>query len=160
MNAATLLLTPQEVRDALSIPVLVERGQYKRPPQNVGNIVRTAAADSAFEHFNGHLLLDDEEKPFAVSIMALVFDAAGKAEHTFQQVATAAHLRTQLDGCNVAVETATAPSGLVSYWGFVQRSNALVIVTLDTINPRVLSIADLRSLVTATARHLTESEES
>jgi hypothetical protein len=90
--------------------------------------------------------------------MALVFDAPEKAAHTFAQVARAAHLSTDVDGSHVAVETVTGPTGLVSYWGFLHRRQAIVIVTLDTVDPQHVSIADLRSLVSQIAVRLQRAD--
>ncbi len=158
MKAESLLLTPREVAAALGERAEILSTGTRAPEKSIGDVIRAAASDSAYRHFRGVLNVGQIERPLAAGIMALVFDAEAKAERTFAQVAQAAHLRTELDGCHVAVETVTAPSGLVSYWGFVQRGVALVIVTIDTLDPQQVSVADLRSLVAATAARLDLSE--
>ena len=120
----------------------------------MGEVLRSAAADSAFAQFAGRVQLDERELPMAVGMMALIFDSRAKAEQTFARVAEAAHMRTQMDGASVAVETVTAANGMVSYWGYVQRDDAIVILTLDTLDPHHLSVADLRSLVEVAADRL------
>jgi hypothetical protein len=157
MKADSLLLTPGEVAAALGSRAEIQSTGTQAPGQSIGDVVRAAASDSAYRHFRGVLTVGENERPLAAGIMALVFDAESKAERTFTQVAQAAHLRTELEGCNVAVETVTASSGLVSYWGFVQRGVALVIVTIDTLDPQQVSVADLRSLVAATAVRLDQA---
>jgi hypothetical protein len=112
------------------------------------------AVDSAYRRFTGDVTSNGATRRLAVSVMALLFDSPEKVRHTYQQVADAAHLRTQIQGADVAVETVTAPSGLVSYWGYVFRDSVIVIVTLDTLDPQQVSIADLRSLMTVAARKL------
>ena len=116
--------------------------------------MRAAAVDTAFRRYVGTLNADDATLPVAVSAMALVFGSVDRADHIFAQVAEAAHLRADVDGCTVAVETATGPSGLVSYWGFLHRGDAIVVVTLDSLDPQRLSVADLRSLVRVVAVRL------
>jgi hypothetical protein len=86
--------------------------------------------------------------------MALIFDSKATATHTFDQVAAVAHLRAQLNGSDVAVETVTAPGGLISYWGFVHKDEAIVVLTLDTLDPQRVSVSDLRTLASATAKRL------
>lgn len=158
MKAEALLLTPREIAAALGARTEIQSTGTQAPGQSIGEVIRAAASDSAYRHYRGVLTVGESERPLAAGIMALVFDVEAKAERTFAQVAQAAHLRTELEGCNVAVETVTAPSGLVSYWGFVQRGAALVIVTIDTLDPQHVSVADLRSLVAATAARLQQSE--
>lgn len=160
MKADALLLTVEEVAAALGPHAEVQVTGTQASAQSIGDVVRAAARDSAYRHFRGVLTVGDSQRPLAAGIMALVFDVQPKAKRTFAQVAQAAHLRTELDGCNVAVETVTAPSGLVSYWGFVQRGVALVILTIDTLDPQHVSVADLRSLVAATASRLVRSERT
>lgn len=160
IKAETLLLSASDVAGALGPRAQVAIAQAQSPAQSIGDVLRAAATDSAFRNFRGSLTADGVDHPLAAGILALVFDVPAKADRTFGQVAKAAHLRTQLEGANVAVETVTAPSGLVSYWGYVQRGAALVIVTLDTLDPQYVSIADLRSLVAATADRLAASSQA
>ncbi len=154
LKAESLLLTGQEVRAALGSHVRLDGPKHGASSPAAGDLIKGAAADSAFRQFSGSVEAGDSLRPVSVSTMALVFDSRAKAAHTFGQVAAAAHLRAQLDGSDVAVETVTAPSGLVSYWGFVHKEEAIVVLTLDTLDPQRLSIGDLRSLATATARRL------
>lgn len=160
MRADALLLTPREVAVALGSRAEIQSTGTQAPEQSIGQVIRAAASDSAYRHFRGVLTVGESERPLAAGIMALVFDAEAKAARTFAHVAEAAHLRTELEGCKVAVETVTAPSGLVSYWGYVQRGVALVIVTIDTLDPQQVSVADLRSLVAATAARLDRPEST
>ena len=101
----------------------------------------------------------ESDRPIAVGALALVFDSDVKAERTFAQVADAAHVRAQVDGCAVAVETVTGAGGLVSYWGFLHRDAAIVVLTLDTVDPQYVSVADLRALVSVTAERLEAAAE-
>jgi hypothetical protein len=117
-------------------------------------VIQAAAKDSAFRRFTGEVALPDGERPVTVSAMALIFDSAALAARTFDRVAEAAHLRAKLDGCDVAVETVTSTGGLVSYWGYVHRDAALVVLTLDTLDPQHISVADLRSLTRVAADRL------
>lgn len=151
--ASRLLLTAGEVRAALGLQARVEVGAGASPPAP-GEVLRAAATDSAYRRFTGTSSSGEVTHPLAVSILVLVFDAEDKALRTFSQVAQAAHLRAPVDGCDVAVETVTAPSGLISYWGFVHRAEVIEVITLDTLDPQQLSIADLRSLVTLAATKL------
>ncbi len=155
MNAESLLLTASEAAAALGPRARLSLAQGQVSEKSIGDVLRAAASDSAYRHFRGGVTVDGIDHPMAAGIMVLIFDLAAKAEHTFREVAQAAHLRTQVEGADVAVETVTAPSGLVSYWGFVHQGAALVILTLDTLDPQYVSIADLRSLVAATASRLT-----
>lgn len=155
MKAQALLLTPRDIQSALGPRVHVESASPAQQGGPVaGDIIRAAAMDSAYRRFTGDLTTDGTSLPIAVSVMALVFDTLDKVRRMYSQVAQAAHLRTQVQECEVAVETVTAPNGLVSYWGFVHLGKAIVIVTLDTLDPQQLSVADLRSLVTVAARKL------
>jgi hypothetical protein len=154
MKADSLLLTPDEIEDGLGSRAEVTLAQRGGTAPAIGNVVREAAVDSAYRRFSGHLALDEGDVALAVTEMALVFDTATKADHTFDQVAAAAHLRTQVDGSDVAVETVTASSGLVSYWGFVHRREVIMILAIDTLDPQHLSVSDLRALVIRAARRL------
>jgi hypothetical protein len=143
------------VQAALGPTVLVEpEPRTEAPRSEIGAVIRAAAADSAYRRFRGHLL--SEERPGAVEVgtMVLVFGDAGTADRTFGLVAQAAHLRTELEGCNVAVETVAGPGGLVSYWGYVQRGTTIVVVTLDTPDPQRVSISDLRAIMSTVAARL------
>ena len=150
-KAENLLLTAADVREALGATVQVTPGATP-DSGGLGAVLQAAARSYAFRRFDGHSVGDDAERPLAVSSMALVFAPASVAETTFRNLAAAAHLSTEVDGVSVAVETVTAPNGLVSYWGFVQRDDAIVVVTLDTLDPQRISVADLRSLVGNVAR--------
>lgn len=156
VKAEDYLLTTEEVREALRQVVHVE----DRPagPQNaIGEVLRAAAKDWSYRRFSGVLASDDGDMPFAVSLLVLVFASPAQAEQTFAQVAQAAHLRTEVDGCQAAVETVTAPGGMVSYWGFLHRGEVIMVLTLDSLSPQRLSMADLRSLVSLAARRLGNS---
>ena len=89
-----------------------------------------------------------------MAVLALIFDSSEKAGRTFTQVAQAAHLRTEMDGAEVAVETVTAPSGLVSYWAYVHRDSAIIILTLDTLDPQQIAMSEFRGLVVRAAERL------
>lgn len=154
MRAESLLFGLADVRDALGPRVQLEVARENGSSTGVGEVVRSAAADSAFRRFKGTVTLDGQSRPLAVSGLSLVFDTPAKAARTFEVVAEAAHLRTRLEGCSVAVETVTSPAGLVSYWGFLWLDEAIVIVTIDTVDPQQVSITDLRSLVMVAARRL------
>ncbi len=148
MSAADLLVDSSEVRDALGPEVTVEPGREHRAMTAIGGVVAAAASDAAYRSFGGYLVLAGARRPIAVGEMALVFDTPITAEQTFDHVASAAHLRTRVGDCNVAVETVTAPSGLVSYWGYLQRQDSIVVLTLDTLDPLTISMTTFRSLVT------------
>jgi hypothetical protein len=83
-----------------------------------------------------------------VGALALVLPSQTVADETFARVAAAAHLRIALGECSVAVETVTAPTGLVSYWGYIHRDRVIVVLTLDTLDPQQVSMSDFRALVT------------
>jgi hypothetical protein len=86
--------------------------------------------------------------------MVLTFDPAERASHTFDQVAQAAHLRTELEGAAVAVETVTGQQGVVSYWGYIHRGSVIIVLTLDTLDPQAVSMSEFRALVTRAAERL------
>lgn len=148
MNAAALLLESGEVGHALGPEVTVEPGREHRAMTAIGGVVAAAASDAAYCSFGGYLAPAGVRRPIAVGEMALVFDTCSTAEQTFDHVAGAAHLRTRVGDCNVAVETVTAPNGLVSYWGYLQRRDSIVVLTLDTLDPMSISMSTFRSLVT------------
>lgn len=154
VKAEALLLSLEDVRVALGSDVRVENVEGPTSPSGTGQVLRAAALDSGYRQYSGNLIGEEGKRPVAVSFLALVFDSPSKASRTFTQVADAAHLRTQLDGASVAVETVTAAGGLVSYWGFIHKSEAIVVLTLDTVDPQRLSVGDLRSLATLTVARL------
>jgi hypothetical protein len=86
--------------------------------------------------------------------MILRFGDDRTAGETFDRVGGAAHLRTRIGECQVAVETVTAPSGLVSYWAYVYLLRNIVILTMDTLDPQRVSMSDFRQLVTGAAERL------
>jgi hypothetical protein len=154
MRARELLLSLPDVQDALGPRALFTSSEDANPGPLAGELVKSAAVDSAFRRFSGRLDVDGRTSPVTSGVLVLVFDSPQRAQRTFSQVGQAAHLRTEVEGSNVAVETVTAKSGLVSYWGFVQREDIIAILTLDTVDPHEMSVADLRSLVISVARRL------
>ena len=122
--------------------------------QSLGSVAAAAARDAAYRSMTGTIPLNEEPRPLAVGELVLVFDSVAKCEATFNQVAEASHLRIRLDETNVAVETVTSPNGLVSYWGYVQLLDVLLILTLDTVDPQDVSMTTFRSLVTLGAQKL------
>lgn len=132
----------------------VTEAQGQMSSQPLGEVLRSAAADSAYVRFTGGAIVDGDERPVTVGSLALVFDSGSKADRTFGQVAQAAHLRTEMEGASMAVETVTGAAGLVSYWGYVHRGPAIVILTLDTLDPQEISMTEFRSLVLRTAERL------
>lgn len=153
-----LLPTSVEVQKALGRAVMMEEAERAGSLPPVGDVIKSAAVDTAFRRFLGTLDADGATLPVAVSVMALVFGSVERAGHIFAQVAGAAHLKAEVDGCTVAVETAAGPSGLVSYWGFLHRADTIAVVTLDSLDPQRLSVADLRSLVRVVAARLEAGE--
>jgi len=149
LSADDLLLNQSEIQSALTLAAgfAEVRGPSR---ESVGDVLRSAAADSAYRQFRGQLVLNEEPRPLTVSQLALVFESDVIAQRTFDQVAAAAHLRAEVDHCEVAVET-VATAGLVGYWGFVHRDRAILVLTLDTLDPQHVSVADLRGLVLAAA---------
>lgn len=154
MNAARLLLGATDVQRALTVATPMEPAKEHVGVQAIGNVVAAAAVDAAYRSLSGRVTVDGSERPVAVGQLALIFDSTAKSENTFAQVAEAAHLRTRIGECNVAVETVTAPSGLVSYWGFLQRTAGLVVLTLDTVDPQAVSMSTFRAVVSAAAERL------
>jgi hypothetical protein len=147
MRAESLLLSNEDVRIALSDSARVEPGSASPAQTSVGQVLRAAAMDSAYDRFVGVSVSEGEERPLAVSSLALVFDSAGTASHTFDQVAQASHMRTEVEGAAVAVETVTGQQGLVSYWGYVHRGQVITVITLDTLDPQAIAMTEFRSLV-------------
>jgi hypothetical protein len=121
---------------------------------SIGSVVAAAARDAAYRSYTGKISVEDTERPLAVGTMALVFGSVDTAERTFANVASAAHMRTRVSESSVAVETVTAQNGLVSYWGYLQRNDWILILTLDTMDPQIVSMTDFRSLVTAAAERM------
>jgi hypothetical protein len=158
VDATALLPGEREIVTALGPRVQLE------PPtttgsSTVGEVLRAAAVGSAYRHFVGRLNLDDKQHPIVVGSLGLVFDTAEKAARTFEQVGQAAHLRIQLGACDVAVETVTAPNGVVSYWAFVRLGEGIVVLTLDTTDPQEISMSDFRLLVSSVAERLEAAAE-
>jgi hypothetical protein len=154
VKAADLLLSENEVRSVLGPSVRVSAAVGQPSPESIGEVLRAAAVDSAYARFGGASSSESEERPVAVGLLALVFDSPTTAGRTFDQVSQAAHMRTEIDECSVAVETVSGAGGLVSYWGFVHRGSAIVVVTLDTVDPQTVSMTQFRSLAIATAERL------
>src|SRR5947209_4358083 len=154
MNAESLLLSNEDVRVALGESARIEPGTASPAPTSVGQVLRAAATDSAYGRFVGVSVGEGEDRPLAVSSMALAFESAETASRTFDQVAQAAHMRTELEGAAVAVETVTGQQGLVSYWGYLHRGPAIVVVTLDTLDPQAIAMTEFRSLVVRAAERL------
>jgi hypothetical protein len=153
-TAFRLLLTREQILASLGHRVRLQVSKEPGKAQSMGSVVAAAAPDSAYRSYAGTVPMEDSERPIAVACMALVFDGPAKSEHTFSQVAAAAHLRTKLGDCNVAVETVTSATGLVSYWGFLQLQQCMIILTLDTVDPHTISMTDFRALVSAAAEHM------
>ena len=153
MKAVQALLSAEDARGALGDQVRLHAGAQNEAVRSIGSIIAAAAEDAAYRSFTGQLVLAGVERPVAIGQMVLVFDGESTAERTFSTVAEAAHLRTRLQDCQVAVETTTT-SGLVSYWGYIQRGAAIIVLTLDTLDPQVLSMTTFRSLVSIAADRL------
>lgn len=147
MRAENLLLDSSEVGEALRARMTASSPARTGAVSGISGVLQAAAVDSAYRRYTGVVQADEEALPASVTIMALVFDGPELASRTFGVVAEAAHMRTQVNGSDVAVETVSSPQGLVSYWGFVHRDEAIVVIALDTLDPQRLSIADLRTLV-------------
>ena len=154
VNAARLLPGRDEIRTALGSAVDLQVSRQPGTARSIGSVIAAAARDSAFRSYAGSISIEGTDRPLAVGTMALVFHSEQAAESTFGQVAAAAHLRTRIGECNVAVETVTAASGLVSYWGYLYRRECLVIMTLDTVDPQKVSMTEFRALMTAEAERI------
>lgn len=153
VRAADAALSLDDVRTALGDQVRLHPTERHEAVRSIGSIIAAAASDANYQSFSGQLVLAGVERPVAVGQMILVFDAVEKAERTFASVAQAAHLRTRVQECQVAVETA-ATSGLVSYWGYIHRNKTIDVLTLDTLDPQVLSMTTFRALVSVAAERL------
>ncbi|HEX6506312.1 MAG TPA: hypothetical protein VF221_01655 [Chloroflexota bacterium] len=154
MNADALLISTDEIQSALGPTVRLTDSRKPGQVQAVGDLIGAAAIETAFHSVNGVYASESGESAIAVGTMALVFDSERRAASTFNSVGEAAHLRTRLGNSMVAVETVTAPSGLVSYWGYVHYGAVIVIVTLDTLDPQRISMTEFRALVTLAASRL------
>jgi hypothetical protein len=152
-----LLLGAGEVRDALGPGVFVEVGEANTPVQHLGTVLGAAAIASSYRSYSGRAAGDDLSIPIKIGLMSLVFADTAIAQRTFGQVANASHLRTKLGLIDVSVETVTASSGLVSYWGYLFLGRVLTIATLDTLDPTRISMTEFRSLVTRLADHIEEA---
>lgn len=152
MATADLLLNQHHIEAALGDKVLVQRSSKPSAVSAVGSLLASTALDSAFRSFAGALRAEDgTELPVAVGSLVLAFGGEPVATTTFDHVAQAAHLRTRIGECLVAVETSTGANGLVSYWGYILFKGSLVVLTLDTLDPVALPMSDFRALVTAAA---------
>lgn len=153
MDPRSLLLNEEEIRTSVDSALYIRPAESGRL-QPVGEVLRSAAVDSAYARFDLVIAANGQERPVTVGDLVLIFDSDARARHTFAQVAEAAHLRTDVEGAQVAVETATAASGVVSYWGFVHRGAIIVVLTVDTLDPNEVSMSDFRQLVLRAADHL------
>lgn len=154
MDTDTILLGPEGVSAALGPNAFVTQSTKDSHARTVGAVLGAAAVNTGFRSYTGTFAAEERETALAVGLMALVFDSESTAEKTFASVGEAAHLRTRLGSSLVAVETVTSAGGLVSYWGYVQHANAILVVTLDTLDPQHVSMTEFRSLITASADHL------
>lgn len=120
----------------------------------IGEVLQAAAADSDYVRYAGSVEDGDEERPIAVGCMVLVFADSDVASRTFDHVAQASHLRSELAGAQVAVETVPGGNGLVSYWGYVQESSKMAVLTLDTLAPQQVAMPEFRALMSRAAERL------
>ncbi len=123
----------------------------------IGEVLQAAAADSDYVRYAGSVADGDEERPVAVGCMVLVFSSADIASRTFDSVAQASHLRSELEGAQVAVETVPGANGLVSYWGYVQHGPGMAVLALDTLAPQQVAMPEFRSLMSKSAEKLAEA---
>lgn len=151
MNADTLLLSSTEIQRALGPEVRLHDSSGSNQVQALGDVLGATAIETAFRSVTGVLHSEAGDVALAVAALALCFDSEERASATFNSVGQVAHLRTKVGTSMVAVETVTAPSGLVSYWGYVHYGQVLMIVTLDTLDPQKISMSDFRAVVTLTA---------
>jgi hypothetical protein len=154
MNVDALLPTTTEIQAALGPSVQLTDSRRPAQIQAIGDALGSSAVETAFRSVTGVLPSDVGDTALAVATLALVFDTEAHAASTFDSVGQVAHLRTRLGDSMVAVETVTAPSGLVSYWGYVHHGKVIALVTLDTLDPQRISMADFRAVVTMTATRL------
>jgi hypothetical protein len=120
----------------------------------IGEVLQAAAADSDYVRYAGSATDEDEQRPVAVGCMVLVFADGRTASRTFDSVAQASHLRSELEGAQVAVETVPGASGLVSYWGYVQRGPIMSVLTLDTMAPQQIAMPEFRALLIRSAQRI------
>ncbi len=151
MNADSLLLSTHEIQRALGPEVRLHDSSKSAQVQALGDVLGATAIETAFRSVSGVLQSETGDVALAVATLALYFDSEERASATFNSVGQVAHLRTKVGASMVAVETVTASSGLVSYWGYVHYGPALMIVTLDTLDPQKISMTDFRAVVTLTA---------
>jgi hypothetical protein len=124
----------------------------------IGEVLQAAAADSDYVRYAGSVADEnEEERPVAVGDMVLVFSSDEVAARTFDQVAQASHLRSELAGAEVSVETVPGGNGLVSYWGYVYRGPVLSVLTLDTLAPQQIAMPEFRTLMSRAAERMTRS---
>jgi hypothetical protein len=154
MNVDSLLLSSTEIQRALGPDVVLSNSSKPAQVQALGDVLGATAIETAFRSVSGLLHSESGDIALAVATLALVFDTEGRASATFNSVGQVAHLRTKVGASMVAVETVTAPSGLVSYWGYVHHAQVMVIVTLDTLDPQRISMTEFRAVVSLTADRL------
>jgi hypothetical protein len=154
MKVSSLLLTREDVQQALGPAVSIAQSKAHKAVDTIGSVVAVAARDAGYRSFSGHLTVNGAQRPLAVGQMALLFDQVPVAVRTFTQVAQAAHLRTRVGAADAAVETVTASTGLVSYWGYLHCQEAIIVLTLDTVDPQEVSMSTFRSLVIRAAERL------
>lgn len=154
-SARSLLLERDDVVKALGGDVnLLPTGE--RWAGAIGEVLQAAAADSDYVRYAGSVADGDEERPVAVGCMILKFANTDLASRTFDHVAQASHLRSELEGAQVAVETVPGASGLVSYWGYVHRGPVMAVLTLDTLAPQQIAMPEFRTLLSKSAERLAE----
>lgn len=151
MNADSLLLSSNEIQRALGPEVRLHDSSKTAQVQALSDVLGATAIETAFRSVSGVLQSETGDVALAVATLALWFDSEERASSTFNSVGQVAHLRTKVGESMVAVETVTAPSGLVSYWGYVHYGQVLMIVTLDTLDPQKISMSDFRAVVTLTS---------
>lgn len=151
--ARALLLDREDVVTALGGEVnLLPTGELWTGA--IGDVLQAAAADSDYVRYAGSVSDEGQERPIAVGCMVLLFGNEEVAARTFDTVAQASHLRSELAGAQVAVETVPGADGLVSYWGYVHRGRGLCVVALDTLAPQQIAMPEFRSLLNRSAERL------
>jgi hypothetical protein len=154
MNVDSLLPSANEIQRALGPEVHLADSSKPANVQALGDVLGVTAIETAFRSVSGVLHSEASDVALAVATLALVFDTEERAFATFNSVGQVAHLRTKVGASMVAVETVTAPSGLVSYWGYIHHAQVMVVVTLDTLDPQRISMTEFRAVVTLTADRL------
>jgi hypothetical protein len=154
MNADSLLLSTAEIQRALGPEVHLTESSKSAQVQALGDVLGATAVETAFRSVSGVLHSEIGDIALAVATLALLFDTEERASATFNSVGQVAHLRTRVGASMVAVETVTAPTGLVSYWGYVHHARVMVLVTLDTLDPQRISMTEFRAVVTLTVDRL------